>query len=571
MATKSLASSKSFAVLKTQIDMAKRQISLTRFGRSDASDVGKLIAYIAESHINLLWKTNKSTAAFEALKLAELAKLATSTHFHLRNLNRIANYDSHTAGLIQTEQNLLERIRSLEQIALRLQSDSTAMNIAQMNSVWEKAAELDNERDALLERIRIIQPEYTTRMLEDIESAQAIKAVLQKGEALIATHVTDLATYVWGLTPSAPIQWHAAQITRGDLTNKVCNITKGLEPNFWLSEKPPPFDVRQASQLFEILFAKPLKNLTDIRKLVFIPDGPISTLPLNALVIPIANNRSNQLPSISGVNWLVKRYAITSLQSAATFTKMRELALLPKVEHDVAFLGIGDPVFSIDSKKEVQHTATNTPVYRKVNRLRNTANNQVASLSPLPETSEELQALASALEVDSSKSLLLRENATKAQVLSRLLAQPKIIAFATHGLSPNDLPGLFEPALALTTVEGRPGMGVLKASEIARLNLTADWVILSACNTADQGSGGTDVINSMANAFMHSGAKALLVTTWSVESSSARDLMISTFKAYKQSAGLSKSTSLQSAMLKMIADPKRSHPFYWAPFSLISD
>jgi CHAT domain-containing protein len=70
---------------------------------------------------------------------------------------------------------------------------------------------------------------------------------------------------------------------------------------------------------------------------------------------------------------------------------------------------------------------------------------------------------------------------------------------------------------------------------------------------------------------MHSGAKALLVTNWSVEKSSARDFMISIFKAYKQTARSSKSTSLQTAMIKMIADPKRSHPFYWAPFSIISD
>jgi CHAT domain-containing protein len=567
---RSLANSKSFAVLKNQVSMAKRQIALNRFGRSDASDVGKLIAYIAESHMNLLWKKNKSTAAFEALKLAELAKLATSPSFHLRNLNRLANYDTLTAGLIQTEQNLLERIRSLEQIALRLQSDATAMNIAQVSSVWTKVAELDNERDTLLETIRTTQPEYTTRMAEDIDSDQAIRTALQKGEALIATHVTDQVTHVWTLTQSAPIQWHASRITRVELTNKISNITKGLEPNLWLSEKPPPFDVLQASKLFEILFAQSFKKLTDIRKIVFVPDGPISTLPLNALVVPHANHL-RQWSLMSDVNWLIKRYAITTLQSAATFTKMRELASLPKVGHNVAFLGIGDPVFSNNTKKEASLATTTTPVYRKANRLRNVVDGSAANLSPLPETSEELQSLANALGVDISESLLLQENATKAQVLSRLLAQPKIIAFATHGLNPNDLPGLFEPALALTTVEGRPGMGVLKASEIARLNLTADWVILSACNTADQSSGGTDVINSMANAFMHSGAKALLVTNWSVESSAARDLMISTFKAYKQSAGLSKSTSLQKAMITMIADPKRSHPFYWAPFSLISD
>jgi CHAT domain-containing protein len=149
--------------------------------------------------------------------------------------------------------------------------------------------------------------------------------------------------------------------------------------------------------------------------------------------------------------------------------------------------------------------------------------------------------------------------------------QPKIIAFATHGLSPNDLPGLFEPALALSVDPNRPGKSLLKASEIAKLNLNADWVVLSACNTADQNTGEKEIIHSLSNAFLFSGVRSLLVTQWPVESTATRDLMIDTFEAFKKSPSKEKSTSLQSAMLKMMKTPNRSHPFYWAPFSLISD
>ena len=103
----------------------------------------------------------------------------------------------------------------------------------------------------------------------------------------------------------------------------------------------------------------------------------------------------------------------------------------------------------------------------------------------LPETADELKAIARALGADEG-SLFLREHATERRVRTIDLADTRVIAFATHGLVAGDLKGLAEPALVLTPpVEGTAeDDGLLTASEIATLVLDADWVILSACNTA---------------------------------------------------------------------------------------
>ena len=104
------------------------------------------------------------------------------------------------------------------------------------------------------------------------------------------------------------------------------------------------------------------------------------------------------------------------------------------------------------------------------------------------------------------------------------LSEYSILAFATHGLVSGELKGLAEPALVLTPPDegSEADDGLLTASEIATLDLNADWVILSACNTAAaDGTPGAEGLSGMAKAFFYAGARALLVSHWSVNSEAA--------------------------------------------------
>ena len=100
------------------------------------------------------------------------------------------------------------------------------------------------------------------------------------------------------------------------------------------------------------------------------------------------------------------------------------------------------------------------------------------------------------------------------------LTKYRVIHFATHGTIAGEIEGTSEPGLILTppTEQTELDDGYLSASEVAALKLDADWVILSACNTAAGGANGAEALSGLARAFFYAGARALLVSHWSVDS-----------------------------------------------------
>jgi CHAT domain-containing protein len=112
----------------------------------------------------------------------------------------------------------------------------------------------------------------------------------------------------------------------------------------------------------------------------------------------------------------------------------------------------------------------------------------------------------------------------------------------------------------------------LTASEIMELRLNADWVILSACNTAVGDEPGAQALSGLAKAFTYAGARSLLVSHWPVESRSAVRLMTDLFARKAADPGMPTAIVQQEAILAMIdapSDPRWSHPAYWAPFVLV--
>jgi CHAT domain-containing protein len=204
-------------------------------------------------------------------------------------------------------------------------------------------------------------------------------------------------------------------------------------------------------------------------------------------------------------------------------------------------------------------------------------------LPRLPDTRQELIAVAKALEVDPAKALYLGKDANEQNVETLDLSHYRIVAFATHGLVPGDLDGLTQPALALTAPEiaGVKGDGLLTMEEILALKLDADWVVLSACNTAAGAGAGAEAASGLGSAFFYAGTRALLVTNWSVHSASARELISDLFRRQSADSALSRSEALRQAMMALIDGPGSvdgsgngfhyAHPLFWAPYSVIGD
>jgi CHAT domain-containing protein len=174
-------------------------------------------------------------------------------------------------------------------------------------------------------------------------------------------------------------------------------------------------------------------------------------------------------------------------------------------------------------------------------------------------------------------SLWLRDNATETNLKRMTLSQFRIIAFATHGVLAGEVKGIGEPGLILTPpkVGTAEDDGYLSASEIARLELNSDWVILSACNTAaSDGTPGAQGLSGLAKAFFYSGARTLLVSHWPVMSQATVLLTTEMLHELEENPRLGKASAQRKAMLSLmnnVKHPEYAHPLYWAPFVVVGD
>ena len=194
-------------------------------------------------------------------------------------------------------------------------------------------------------------------------------------------------------------------------------------------------------------------------------------------------------------------------------------------------------------------------------------------LPQLPDTADELRAIAKALDV-SATDILLGRDATVTAVKHAPLANYRIVYFATHGLVAGDVKGVAEPSLALS-VPATPtdeDDGLLKASEVAQLKLNADWVVLSACNTAGGEKANAEAFSGLTRAFFYAGSRALLVTHWPVNSQAAVIITTGTTNALATQRELGRAEAFRRSLVNLIGKGGAyAHPSVWAPFVLVGN
>jgi len=309
--------------------------------------------------------------------------------------------------------------------------------------------------------------------------------------------------------------------------------------------------------------------LEGVEHLLVVPTGPMESLPLNLLVTekPEIDSSSSVFDNYQAAAWLPKSYSLTRLPSVSSLRALRVFASAGQAQEP--FIGFGDPVLNGQPGELRGLQIAN--VYRGTK----ADIEQVRSLPELPETSEELKRIAAYLRAPEDK-IYLRERASETVLKNTNLTNSRVVAFATHGLVGGEISGLAEPALVLSPPDEATDEddGLLKASEVAQLKMNADIIMLSACNTASGDELGAEGLSGLARAFIYAGARSLLVSHWSVESSSAAELTTGMFDVMSADDSIGRSEALQMSMVDLMMDedqPYYSHPAFWAPFSLIGD
>ena len=294
------------------------------------------------------------------------------------------------------------------------------------------------------------------------------------------------------------------------------------------------------------------------------------------------------------VPWLIRSHAITVLPSVTALATLRSLPAGDPSRRP--FIGFGDPLFSREQAAAGARQAEQAQlvvrgghdqrlVLRASPKTQELNSSRLAMLPRLPDTAEEITSIALALNADVTRDVFIGARANAKTVKTLDLSGYRVLAFATHGLVPGDLDGLTQPALALSApdVADVDGDGLLTMEEILGLRLNADWIVLSACNTASGHGAGTDALSGLGRAFFYAGARALLVSNWPVETTSARELTTDLFRRQKENPGLTRSRALQETIKALIDGPgfvdrqtstvvfSYAHPIFCAPFTLVGD
>jgi CHAT domain-containing protein len=345
----------------------------------------------------------------------------------------------------------------------------------------------------------------------------------------------------------------------------VTALRASLDPA--LNPSLTPFPGSHAYALYRKLIGPAEPLLAGFHHLLIVPDGTLQSLPMT---VPVTKPQQDpkRLDDHRDVAWLARDYAVTVLPAVSTLRALRQFT---NSEHASApVLGIGDPVLGGAPARTSGVTLVSLfhGAMADVDKVR--------ALPPLPETAGELRAIAKTLGA-SDVDLLLGERASEPVLRQMPLDHYKIVEFATHALMAGQLKGLAEPALVLTPPpEATPDDdGLLTASTIATLKLNADWVVLSACNTAG-GDGTPDAggLSGLAKAFFYAGARSLLVSHWPVWSKAAVQLTTGAFAELAKDPTIGRAEALRRSMMAMLDPanpPEFAHPLAWAPFALAGE
>jgi CHAT domain-containing protein len=562
---------------------------------ADGGSVRQLqrLAIVLETYIGLLAERAASGTTEpgfdpvgEAFRVADVARGSGVQRALSASTVRASARDPALADLARKEQDTRWRIQSLNEVLLRIVALPPEQQLPKITAEIRRDIEsLTKTSAGLREELRRKFPDYADLMDPRPTTLADAQKGLRPGEALVSFYVGEEASYVWAVPAQGQAKLARVPLKAGELAQQVAKLRRALEPAATRIEDVPEFDVVTAGTLYDALLRPVEEVFKGSTTLFVVPHGPLGQLPLAVLPTGPAPAGTESVPfeRYRGVPWLAKQVTIAQLPSAGTLASLRRAP--PVAAAKRTFVGFGDPVFGKAQAGEGALASRGALALRSVPKLDKVDSADLAQLPRLPDTAEEVREVAKALGADPSRDVYLREAASEKTLLAMNLAEPRIIAFATHGLVPGDLNGLTQPALALSAPEVVKGDddGLLTMEEILGLKLNAEWVVLSACNTAAGSGAGAEAVSGLGRAFFYAGARALLVSNWPVETRSARELMVGVFERYAKDPSQRKSAALREAMLAMIdgegyRDPasgkslyRYAHPLFWAPFVVVGD
>ena len=503
--------------------------------------------------------------------------------------------------LVEQRQALVARTRAENTALANALASGEAARIDRARAKLSGSASELAKADAA---IRAQFPDYEAMVSPAALDVAGVQSRLKPGEALLLIVPHGDTVYAFAVTKTG-LKAHrtvgAVEDVRAQVRRLRCRVDEAsctseadldasatdAATREGLDEFFPRYDRRAAYDLYRTLVA-PLEPVLAQTTTVFLTaSGDLSGLPFPMLVTDLpegAPAEPSDAASLLKTKWLGDRFGLVVLPAVSALKATRPLPGQRPNAGTVSFLGYGAPTLGGTSGTTRSATAGRRRFRSGIMQLRGTGPDALRALDPLPGTEIELKAMAGVLSAQRGAVRLGPAATEDAFRTDPRLGGARVLAIATHGLLPRELDGNAEPALVFTPPATASALddGLLTASEAAQLKLSAEWVILSACNTAAaDGTPGAQSLSGLARSFLHAGAQALLASHWRISDEVTAALTVETLRL-RRTQLLARPEALRQAMTTIRTgkradgsalpgwQPHWAHPAAWAPFILVA-
>ena len=465
------------------------------------------------------------------------------------------------AELKRRETEIGERIGRLQ---TRLWSGSQALPDAEAQRLrreLDQAEEAEKELDAEMRRR---EPAYAAVRAPETLPLRRIQGLLDERTALLEFFVGDESSYLFVVTREG-LAVHPLP-SRRQLGPLVEGVRNAVHSDSRLRARHYTQD---AYQLYRQLLLPAAGELRGKPRLVVAPDGPLYALSFEALLtaaVPEGGPPRRDLP------YLIRERSVSYVPSASVLAQLTtdraldgEAAAAGKL-----FVGFGDPARGPAAGLErggaaATDSGCGPASGAALERGPGVAPAGLVQPPPLPAARDEVCRIARLFGADQAAVFLGSEASEENVKASAVVRSARILHFAAHGLLDEDHPDL--SGLQLTHAGDSAEDGLLQVREIFNLQLRANLVVLSACQSGLGKEVSGEGLIGMTRAFLYAGASSVVVSLWQVDDVSTADLMVGFYSQLK--AGLDRSEALRHAKLELIDRTRYSHPYFWAPFVLV--
>lgn len=491
--------------------------------------------------------------------------------------------DSRLAELVEQRAELKRRLDGKAQARVKLSSGAAA--IQQLAAIDREIDAISEKYDELEALIRARNPRIAELNKPSTATLKQIQAQLDPDTLLLEYSLGEQRSYVWAVTPDSIKGFELKG--RKEIEDAAERMNKALtERNrSGIGDSPQQIERRRhqadaeyskASGDLSKLVIQPVAALLGSKRLVIVADGALQLVSFGALPGPNGSTPSSggtakastprKTSATNDPKLLIEDHEIVYEASASVLALQRkEFGSRQPARHALAVLA--DPVFNqegfkLESEKrraakvregkpqpgpDSSGPSSEEQARSRSDLMRAIDDMGIGSISALPESRDEAEAIMKVVPKGEGLSAL-GFDASRATVMSPGLAQYRIVHFATHGFADFDHPELSGIVLSQLDAKGQPQDGFIRLHDIYNLNLPADLVVLSACQTGVGKQIRGEGLIALTRGFIYAGAARVVASLWKVDDEATKYLMIEFYKqmftnGLKPAAALAKGTT----------------------------